>query len=96
MLMAKGPKGEKRPADAVANTIHFMRIAKGEVEWKLPTPEAKGLGSASAALGRREPDDALDLTAGGASAAAESRDGRNIRHRLLGFPRDEADWRGRE
>ena len=69
MLMAKGPKGEKRPADAVANTIHFMRIAKGEVEWKLPTPEAKGLGSASAALGRREPDDALDLTAGGASAA---------------------------
>lgn len=30
--MPKGPKGEKRPADTVANAVHVMRIATGEVE----------------------------------------------------------------
>ena len=28
----RGPKGQKRPAAAVANAVHVMRIATGEVE----------------------------------------------------------------
>lgn len=28
--MPRGPKGEKRPADAIGNAVHVMRIATGE------------------------------------------------------------------
>lgn len=30
--MPTGPKGEKRPADPVANAVHVMRVATGETE----------------------------------------------------------------
>jgi hypothetical protein len=30
--MPKTPKGVKRPADVIANAVHVMRIATGEVE----------------------------------------------------------------
>lgn len=30
--MPKGPRGEKRPADAIGNAVHVMRIATGEIE----------------------------------------------------------------
>ena len=30
--MHRGPKGEKRPADAIGNAVHIMRIATGEAE----------------------------------------------------------------
>ena len=30
--MPTGPKGEKRPPDVIANAVHVMRIATGEVE----------------------------------------------------------------
>ena len=30
--MPIGPNGEKRPADVIANAVHVMRIATGEVE----------------------------------------------------------------
>lgn len=30
--MPKGPKGQKRPADVIANAVHVMRIATGEAE----------------------------------------------------------------
>ena len=30
--MPRGPKGEKRPADVIGNTVHVMRIATGEIE----------------------------------------------------------------
>ncbi len=30
--MPKGPQGQKRPADVVANAVHVMRIAAGEIE----------------------------------------------------------------
>ena len=36
--MPKGPKGETRPADAIGNAVHAMRIATGEVEER-PEPE---------------------------------------------------------
>jgi hypothetical protein len=30
--MPKGPNGEKRPADVVANAVRVMRIATGEID----------------------------------------------------------------
>ena len=29
--MPRGPNGEKRPADVIANAVHVMRIATGEI-----------------------------------------------------------------
>ncbi len=47
--MAKGPKGEKRPADVIGNAVHIMRIATGEIEDKV-TDDGKN--AAAVALGR--------------------------------------------
>ena len=30
--MAKGPHGQKRPADVIGNTINIMRVTTGEKE----------------------------------------------------------------
>lgn len=30
--MPKGPKGEKRPADVIANAVHVMQVATGEAQ----------------------------------------------------------------
>jgi len=46
--MPKGPKGEKRPADAVARAVMVAKIATGEVE-----DEREELTSAAAQLGRK-------------------------------------------
>lgn len=51
--MPKGPKGEKRPADVIGNVVHVMRIATGEIEEEIATPEAEGKDPAAASLGRR-------------------------------------------
>jgi hypothetical protein len=51
--MPKGPKGEKRPADVIGNAVHVMRIATGEIEDELATPEAEGKDPNAAALGRK-------------------------------------------
>ena len=40
--MPKGPRGEKRPADVIGNAVHVMRIATGEIEDELVTPESQG------------------------------------------------------
>jgi hypothetical protein len=45
--MAKGPRGEKRPADVIGAAIMAAKIATGEIVEKLP------LESAAAELGRR-------------------------------------------
>ena len=45
--MPRGPKGEKRPADAVARAVMVARIATGEIEDDL------ALSSAAAELGRK-------------------------------------------
>ena len=44
--MPKGPRGEKRPADAVSRAVMVARIATGEIE-----DERENLKSAAAALG---------------------------------------------
>jgi len=48
--MPKGPKGEKRPADVVANAVKVMKIATGEEEDE-KTDDGKD--KAAVSLGRR-------------------------------------------
>jgi hypothetical protein len=48
--MPKEPKGQKRPADVIANAVHVMRIATGEFEEKLT---ADGKNAAAVELGRK-------------------------------------------
>jgi hypothetical protein len=47
--MPRGPKGEKRPADAIGNAILIGRIATGEIE-DITTEDGKN--AAAVALGR--------------------------------------------
>jgi hypothetical protein len=51
--MPRGPKGERRPADVIGNAVHIMRIATGQIEDQIPTPESEGKDPAAVALGRR-------------------------------------------
>jgi hypothetical protein len=51
--MPKGPKGEKRPADVNAAAVMVAKIATGEIEDDLATPEAEGKDPNAAALGRK-------------------------------------------
>ncbi|NJO32438.1 MAG: RNA-binding protein [Rhodospirillales bacterium] len=48
--MPKGPKGEKRPVDVVANAVKVMRIATGEEEEDL---DDEGKNKAAVALGKK-------------------------------------------
>lgn len=47
--MAKGPKGEKRPADVNARAVMIAKIATGEIEDKVTND---GKNAAAVALGR--------------------------------------------
>jgi hypothetical protein len=51
--MPRGPKGERRPADVIGNAVHVMRIATGQIEDDIPTPESEGKDPAAVALGRK-------------------------------------------
>lgn len=46
--MPKGPRGEKRPADAIGRAVKIAKIATGEIE-----DERDELSSAAAELGRK-------------------------------------------
>ena len=48
--MAKGPKGERRPADVNARAVMIAKIATGEIE-DVTTEDGKN--AAAVALGRR-------------------------------------------
>lgn len=48
--MPKGPKGEKRPPDVIANAVKVMRIATGEEQEDL-TDDGKD--AAAVSLGRK-------------------------------------------
>lgn len=50
--MPRGPKGERRPADVIGNAVH-VRMATGQIEDEIPTPESGGKDPAAVALGRR-------------------------------------------
>lgn len=49
--MPTGPKGQKRPADVVANAVKVMRIATGEEAEEFDIGEGKD--KAAQALGRK-------------------------------------------
>ena len=49
--MPRGPKGEKRPADAVGAAVMVAKIATGEVEESTETDDGKN--KAGVELGRR-------------------------------------------
>ena len=51
--MPKGPKGEKRPADVIANAVKVMRIATGEEPEEIDTPEKEGKDPAAVSMGKR-------------------------------------------
>lgn len=51
--MPKGPKGEKRPADAVSNAVKIARIAVGEEEEEYDTPDGKAKDPAAVSMGKR-------------------------------------------
>jgi hypothetical protein len=51
--MARGPKGQKRPADVIGNAVHVMRIATGQIEDDIPIRESEGKDPAAVALGRK-------------------------------------------
>lgn len=48
--MPKGPKGERRPADAIGLAVMVGRIATGEID---DTPEDDGKDKAAQELGRK-------------------------------------------
>ena len=48
--MPKGPKGEKRPADPIANAVRVARIATGE---EPEEPIYDGKDAAAVSMGRR-------------------------------------------
>ena len=52
-MMPKGPKGEKRPADVIANAVKIGRIATREIEEEYDTPEASGKDPAAVSMGKR-------------------------------------------
>jgi len=49
--MPKGPKGQKRPADVVANAVKVMKIATGEEEEEYEADDGKD--PAAKALGKK-------------------------------------------
>ena len=49
--MPKGPKGQKRPADAVSNAIRVARVATGEEPENFPADDGKD--KAAQSLGQR-------------------------------------------
>ena len=49
--MPKGPNGEKRPADLIANAVRVMRIATGEAEEEFEADDGKD--KAAQAMGRK-------------------------------------------
>ncbi len=51
--MPKGPRGEKRPADVIGAAIKVAKIATGEIEENIATPEKEGKDPAAVSMGKR-------------------------------------------
>ncbi len=51
--MPRGPKGEKRPADVIANAVRVMQIATGEAEETYEGQTEDGKDKAAQVLGRK-------------------------------------------
>ena len=55
--MPKGPKGEKRPADVIANAVRVMQIATGEAKEEFETDDGKDKAAQALHLRRRQRGD---------------------------------------
>jgi hypothetical protein len=51
--MPKGPRGEKRPADVIGAAVKVAKIAIGEIEEDIDTPEKEGKDPAAVSMGKR-------------------------------------------
>jgi hypothetical protein len=51
--MTKASKGEKRPADVIGAAVKVAKIATGEIEEDINTPEKEGKDPAAVSLGKR-------------------------------------------
>jgi len=51
--MPKGPRGEKRPADAIGAAVKTMRILTGEEPEDIDTPESQGKDPHASHMGKR-------------------------------------------
>jgi hypothetical protein len=51
--MPKGPRGEKRPADVIGAAVKIAKIATGEIEEDIATPEKEGKDPAAVSMGKR-------------------------------------------
>ncbi len=51
--MPRGPKGEKRPADVIGAAVKVAKIATGEIEEDIDTPEKEGKDPAAVSMGKR-------------------------------------------
>jgi hypothetical protein len=51
--MPRGPKGQRRPADVNARAVMIAKIATGEIEDTVLSPESEGKDPAAVALGRK-------------------------------------------
>ena len=74
--MPRGPNGEKRPADTIANAVHVMRIATGQIEEELP-PEGQRRGGLKGGKARAEtlsPERRSEIARMGAEARKVSAD----------------------
>ena len=49
--MPRTPKGHKRPADAIGNAVHIMKVATGEIDESTQTEDGKS--KAAVELGRK-------------------------------------------
>jgi hypothetical protein len=51
--LPKGPKGEKRPADAIGAAVKSMRILTGDEPEDIDTPESQGKDPHASHMGKR-------------------------------------------
>ena len=67
--MPRGPNGEKRPANTIANAVHVMRIATGQIEEELPSATRQGgLKGGAARAEALSPERRLEIAKMGAEA----------------------------
>ena len=68
--MPRGPNGEKRPADTIANAVHVMRIATGQIEEELPSEGQRrgGLKGGAARTEALSPERRSEIARQGAEA----------------------------
>ena len=73
--MPRGPNGEKRPADTIANAVHVMRVATGQIEEELPSEGQRrgGLKGGAARAEALSPEERSEIARMGQRARQEKR-----------------------